>query len=71
MAYDTAETIRAWLRDNPGYHFTDDLLEGCVARNPNHTRSQYRVSLYQLERSKNSVVESGGSSETRKWRYKP
>lgn len=70
MAYETASTIRKWLKDNPGYHFTDDVLDGCVAANPAIPRRSYRVTLYQLERARFPVVEIGGSSATRKWRYK-
>lgn len=66
-----SDAIYQWLIDNPGWHFTEDIIEGIAGKFPEVESRRFSNVLYQLERSLKRRIEMGGSNLTRKWRYKP
>lgn len=57
-----------YLVDNPGWHFTEDIVEAVLAKYPRMKRATLTITPHNLLVSRKMRIEMGGSKLTRKWR---
>lgn len=62
------KAVYQYLIDNPGWHFTEDIVDGVLALHPELKRHTLSITPYNLIKSRKMLIEDAGSGITKKWR---